>query len=237
MNRKQSQGLAFALALYTLRGVSTEKCLELMRTTFWYFRSEKRNDKAFISQSVFFASVPLLPLVEMKNLMWKGPSLRLCTYGCCYTWTLICKLLLPLVFETQTGLSLTKVFVNQVLITSNTQVVNSEVRCSLTKSAPSSGAATPLQAGCTCVQLCGHKPLADVGIVSNISAVFKQCNRWIYIWDDLIGAHPIWVFAWDVFCDFSWFCRINTFFHIIVKLMKYIEEISLIYHFSQSSSL
>ena len=69
MNRKQSQGLAFALALYTLRGVSTEKCLELMRTTFWYFRSEKRNDKAFISQSVFFASVPLLPLVEMKSLM------------------------------------------------------------------------------------------------------------------------------------------------------------------------
>ena len=82
---------------------------------------------------------------------------------------------LPLVLETQTGLSLTKV--NKVFTTSNTQVVNFEVRCSLTKRAPSSGAATPLQAGCTCVQLCGgHKPLADVGIVSNISAVFKQCN-------------------------------------------------------------
>ena len=182
----------------------------------------------------FFASVPPPPLVEMKNLMWKGSSLRLCTCGCCYTWTLICKLLLPLVFETQTGLSLTKV--NKVFTTSNTQVVNFEVRCSLTRSAPSSGAATPLQAGCTCVQLCGHKPLADVGIVSNISAVFKQCNWWIWIWDDLIGAHPILVSAWDV-CDFRWFCRINTFFHIIVKLMKYIKEITLLYHFSQSSSL
>ena len=47
---------------------------------------------------------------------------------------------LPLVLETQTGLSLTKV--NKVFTTSNTQVVNFEVRCSLTRSAPRSGAAT-----------------------------------------------------------------------------------------------
>ena len=72
MNRKQSQGLAFALALYTLRGVSTEKCLELMRTTFWYFRSEKRNDKAFISQSVFFCICTSSPTCRDEELNVKG---------------------------------------------------------------------------------------------------------------------------------------------------------------------
>ena len=88
--------IGLALVLHTLRGVTPCLNVQMLRIdedNILVLLVWKKKGLSYYMSVCFFASVPPLPLVEMKNLMWKGPSLRLCTYGCCYTWTLICRVL------------------------------------------------------------------------------------------------------------------------------------------------